>query len=281
MVNNWFFSSNGEVIGPLALKSAKLYVVENPNMYGWHPTLVHWQPVSCIDEFSRLLPPPVQGSIIPKEISDQFITKQKRLENRLTTMESGIKNTEYSIENLHEKISQYKLLTQNLSLDVKDSVNNIENKYTHLKQQLLQTQKAVNIAHNEMLTVVDDFNRRVHFNDVCMPSSKHHASQNKIESQKSTLNNRAEKPKLAEETLSAVYQPIEGVPLEEQEARHLESIHDASDYLKLYKKINSQKSTKPQQFYRGTPIDAPDKVEGIKKKPMRQVMYRGSPILVD
>ena len=279
MINNWFFSNNSEVIGPLTLSVAKLYVIENVNVYGWHPSFIHWKPVSCIDEFSRVLPPAVQGSIIPKEISDQFRVKQKRVENRLATIGSGIKNTEFSIENLNEKISQYKVLTQNLSLDVKDAANKIESKYTSLKRQLSQIKETVNVANNEMLAVVDDFDGRIHANDVSMPSTNHSAPQNKNDSKKVTFGKTAEKSKLAAEKLSEVYQPINTASREEPETLYLESKYNVSDYLKLSKKINSQKISEPQRFYRGSPVDALAKVESIKKKPMPQRMYRGVPIL--
>ena len=165
MINNWFFSNNADVIGPLTLSAAKLHVTENPNAYGWHPTFTQWKPVSCIDEFSRILPPVVQDSTFQKEISAQFIAKQKRIESRLMTIGSGINNTELSLESFHEKISQYKLLTQNLSLNVKGAVDNIESKYTKLKQQLSQIKETVHVASNEMLAVVDDFDKRLNAND--------------------------------------------------------------------------------------------------------------------
>lgn len=282
MVKNWFFSHNAEVVGPFTLSSAKLYVTNNPSVYGWHPTFIHWKPVSCIDEFSRVLPPAVQKSSIPKEISDQFIAKHKRLENRLTTIDSGIKNTEFSIESLNEKISQYKLLTQNLSLDVTDAVNNIESKYTNLKRQLSQIKETVHVANNEMLVVVDDFDRKVNANDVSMPSTNYNTSPNK----KSVFDNKAAKINLAEENSLEAEQPINTSYREELEAkylesRNLESNYNVSDYLKLYKKVNSHKNSDSQQFYRGSPVETLDKVEGIKKKSMPQRMYRGVPITED
>lgn len=284
MINNWFFSDNAEVIGPFTLSDAKLHVTENPNVYGWHPTFIHWKPVSCIDEFSRVLPPAAQGSTIQKDISDQFIAKQAALENRLTTIGSGIKNTDLSLENLNEKIGQYKLLTKGLSLEVKDAFNNIESKYTNLKRHLSQIKETVDVANNETLAAVDDFNQRINSGFVAMPSINPHATQKPNESKKSTFDNTVDKFKLMEEKLSEVYQPKNTASQEELESkylesRHLESKYSVSDYLKLSKKLKLQKNSKPQQFYRGVPVETQGKVEGKKNKFEPQKMYRGVPIL--
>jgi hypothetical protein len=169
-MNKWFFSNNGEVTAPLDLDAAKDYLASNPNVYGWNPSFTQWKPVSCISEFSDILPTTVQAPLIPKEISDKFSAKKQRLESKLTSIDDSINHSQSSLVKFDKQIKEYKELTHNLNDDVKGAIDNIEKKYNSLRRKLSQVKDAVNIAETEMTEVVHDFDRRMISNDIFMPS---------------------------------------------------------------------------------------------------------------
>ena len=71
-MNTWIFSKNGQVTEPLDLASAKKYVVENNDAYGWQASYTQWLPVNSINEFSALLPERKVGAQLPQKIVDEF-----------------------------------------------------------------------------------------------------------------------------------------------------------------------------------------------------------------
>jgi hypothetical protein len=169
-MKKWFFSSNGEVSSALNFDEAKEFLINNPDVYGWHPSFSHWKPVSCISEFLGVIPATIPGPLIPKEISDKFIAKKQRLESKLTSIDDSIKHSHKSLNKFEQQIEDYKDLTQNLNDDVKGAIDNIEKKYKTLNRKLSQVKDAVDIAETEMSEVVSDFNRKMNSNDILMPS---------------------------------------------------------------------------------------------------------------
>jgi uncharacterized protein YoxC len=169
-MKKWFFSSNGEVSSALSFDEAKEFLINNPDVYGWHPSFSHWKPVNCISEFVGVIPVSIPGPLIPKEISDKFLAKKNRLESKLTSIDDSIKHSNKSLAKFEQQIVDYKELTQNLNDDVKSAIDNIEKKYKTLNRKLSQVKDAVDIAETEMSEVVEDFDKRMNSNDILMPS---------------------------------------------------------------------------------------------------------------
>jgi uncharacterized protein YoxC len=169
-MKKWFFSSNGEVSSALSFDEAKEFLINNPDVYGWHPSFSQWKPVNCISEFFGVIPASVPGPLIPKEISDKFLAKKNRLESKLTSIDDSIKHSNKSLAKFEQQIEDYKELTQNLNDDVKGAIDNIEKKYKTLNRKLSQVKDAVDIAETEMSEVIEDFDKRMNSNDILMPS---------------------------------------------------------------------------------------------------------------
>jgi uncharacterized protein YoxC len=200
-MKKWFFSSNGEVSSALSFEEAKEFLINNPDVYGWHPSFSQWKPVNCISEFIGVIPVSMPGPLIPKEISDKFLAKKNRLESKLTSIDDSIKHSNKSLAKFEQQIEDYKELTQNLNDDVKGAIDNIEKKYKTLNRKLSQVRDAVDIAETEMSEVVEDFNKRMNSNDILMPSCDQ-ASQVSAPKSSNVDNFPGSKAKLAQEKLA-------------------------------------------------------------------------------
>jgi uncharacterized protein YoxC len=200
-MKKWFFSSNGEVSSALSFDEAKEFLINNPDVYGWHPSFSQWKPVNCISEFFGVIPASVPGPLIPKEISDKFLAKKNRLESKLTSIEDSIKHSNKSLAKFEQQIQDYKELTQNLNDDVKGAIDNIEKKYKTLNRKLSQVKDAVDIAETEMSEVVEDFDKRMNTNDILMPSCDQ-ANQSTAPKLSNVDNFPGSKAKLAQEKLA-------------------------------------------------------------------------------
>jgi hypothetical protein len=86
------------VSSALSFDEAKEFLINNPDVYGWHPSFSQWKPVNCISEFFGVIPASVPGPLIPKEISDKFLAKKNRLESKLTSIDHIIKNINKSLD---------------------------------------------------------------------------------------------------------------------------------------------------------------------------------------
>jgi uncharacterized protein YoxC len=200
-MKKWFFSSNGEVSSALSFDEAKEFLINNPDVYGWHPSFSQWKPVNCISEFFGVIPASVPGPLIPKEISDKFLAKKNRLESKLTSIDDSIKHSNKSLAKFEQQIEDYKVLTQNLNDDVKGAIDNIEKKYKTLNRKLSQVKDAVDIAETEMSEVVEDFDKRMNTNDILMPSCDQ-ANQSTAPKLSNVDNFPGSKAKLAQEKLA-------------------------------------------------------------------------------
>jgi len=250
MIKKWFFSNNLEIIGPLDLRAAKKYLLEYPNVYGWHPSFTQWKPVSCIDEFSAVLPPVIQAPLIPKEISEQFLAKQQRLEGSLITINNNLKKTQYSLNEFDKKIAEYKTLTKDLNGDIKNAIDNVEIKYSSLKSKLSQIGNAVNIADKEMLDAVDTFDSRMNSNNIFMPSCNQGVTIKSRVNKRSTVYDIKSHSHLVQEKV-VITQPS----------------------------VKAEAQKKPERTYRGAPILKSDKSESRNKTGVYQQTYRGVPVL--
>lgn len=169
-MKKWFFSDSGKVHGPLDLQEAKEYLADKPNVYGWHPSFNQWKPVNCISEFAGIIPATEQTSLVPKELTDKFLAKKKRLQTKLTSIGDSINHTQSTLGKFERQIESYKDLTKNLNDDVKSAIVNIEKKHASLTKKLSQVKNAVEIAEVEIDDAINTFNQRVNSNDVVMPS---------------------------------------------------------------------------------------------------------------
>ena len=160
-MKKWYFSKNGEVIGPLNLKDAKELLTKDPDHYGWHPSFTQWQPVSCISEFDDVVPVPVPAAQIPKELIEEFVVKKQQLHDKLESLNENIDVTHGFLYEFEQEIGIYKRLTQNLSDEVKGNINSIENQYKALQKQLNQLIKVTDIAETEINDIATDFDNRV------------------------------------------------------------------------------------------------------------------------
>ncbi|MEI6895037.1 MAG: hypothetical protein V5789_10520 [Colwellia sp.] len=210
-MKKWFFSNNGKVTAALDLDAAKDYLADNPEVYGWNPSFNQWRPVTCISEFTDVLPPTVQAPLIPKEISDKFLAKKQRLESKLISIDDSIHHSQFSLEKFDKQIQDYKDITQNLNDNVKSAIDNIEKKYNSIRRKLSQVRDAVQIAEKEMSIVVNEFDQRMSSNNIFMPSCNQAATPDNINQERSERA-KASKAKLAQQKLATPHKRADPVP---------------------------------------------------------------------
>lgn len=160
-MNTWIFSKNGQVTEPLDLASAKKYVVENNDAYGWQASYTQWLPVNSINEFSALLPERKVGAQLPQKIVDEFLSKEQALSKRLEQFNKELASGEAIAQEFEQEIANYKQLTVNLSDEVKGNINEIELQYHELQNQLNVIRQSVQTSQQELSGIVKDFNQKV------------------------------------------------------------------------------------------------------------------------
>ena len=160
-MNTWIFSKNGQVTEPLDLASAKKYVVENNDAYGWQASYTQWLPVNSINEFSALLPERKVGAQLPQKIVDEFLSKEQALSKRLEQFNKELASGEAIAQEFEQEIANYKQLTVNLSDEVKGNINEIELQYHELQNQLNVIRQSVQTSQQELSSIVKDFNQKV------------------------------------------------------------------------------------------------------------------------
>lgn len=222
-MEKWYFSDNGQVSGPLTLEEAREELAKNPNVYGWTSSLNQWKPVNCISEFADIVPAAEQSLLVPKELTEKFLAKKKRLQGKLTSIEDSIKHTESTFGSFEKQIENYKKLTVNLNDDVKAAINNIEKKHSSLTKKLSQVKNAIDIAEDEIDDAIKSFDQRVNSNDVFMPSFNgvQPSRSNDENSNISSIDNAPSKAKIAESKLA---KPHKRVDLKEVEATEKPSV---------------------------------------------------------
>jgi hypothetical protein len=160
-MNTWIFSKNGVVTEPLDLAKAKKYVVNNPDVYGWHSSFTQWLPVNSITEFASLLPKQEVTAQVPQAIVDEFHTKEQALDANFDKLNQDLSAGEINAQNLAQEIATYKELTINLSDEVKNNISEIEQQYHALVKQLKTTRLAVKSSHKVFYNVVKVFNENI------------------------------------------------------------------------------------------------------------------------
>lgn len=135
-MKSWIFSCNDQTTQPLSGEEAMHYVANNPTAYAWRPSYTHWMPVTYIAEFANIIKAPKAPSTVPKELIEQFITKEKALVENLSTLDGKIINAINALSEFESEVEYYKELTRNCNLDVQETLNSIEQQYARLKANL-------------------------------------------------------------------------------------------------------------------------------------------------
>ncbi|MCG7531379.1 hypothetical protein MHM98_08460 [Psychrobium sp. MM17-31] len=135
-MKSWIFSCNDQTTQPLSGEEAMQYVANNPTAYAWRPSYTHWMPVTYIAEFANIIKAPKAPSTVPKELIEQFITKEKALVENLSTLDGKIINAINALSEFESEVEYYKELTRNCNLDVQETLNSIEQQYARLKANL-------------------------------------------------------------------------------------------------------------------------------------------------
>ncbi len=135
-MKKWLFSVEGKVTGPLAEADAKKFVTENLEAYAWHPSYSHWMPVNCIKEFEELVPAPKPPSIIPKELIEEYITKERTIVARLGKLDNVLAEADSEMSVLYEEIVTFKKYTQNSNAELQATLRAIEEQFANLSKSL-------------------------------------------------------------------------------------------------------------------------------------------------
>lgn len=160
-MKKWYFSHNGDVTGPLSEAEAREFLQNEPNCYGWHPSFTQWLPVSHINEFAGLVPPPESPAQIPVELITDFSKKRKELHATINNMDESVKYTKTYLYELEQEINIYKRLTSKLSDEVRNNISSIEVKYEGYLKVFEELINAMNIAKSEIGEVTTEFDKRV------------------------------------------------------------------------------------------------------------------------
>lgn len=160
-MKKWFFSKNGEVLGPFAVDEANDYVLANSDSYAWHPSYSHWMPVTCINEFENSILAPKPPSIIPKELVDEFIGEERKLLSRLKELDKHLMKTDNSLLNLDNEIKAFQDITQNCTAEVRTTLQSIEQQFANLSKNLSHFKSATTKGKEELTDISDDFNTRL------------------------------------------------------------------------------------------------------------------------
>ena len=89
-MKSWIFSHNDQLTPALSGDEALKYVTEHPHAYAWNPSYTHWMPITQIAEFAQVVKAPKAPSVIPKELIEQFIVKEKALVEKLNVLDNKI-----------------------------------------------------------------------------------------------------------------------------------------------------------------------------------------------
>jgi len=160
-MKKWLFSKSGKILGPFAEAEANEFVMANPEAYAWHPSYSHWMAVTCVPEFENAIPAPKPPSIIPKELIEEFVTKEKALIARLDQLDADVATTDNSLLKLDEDIKNFQDITQNCTAEVKATLHSIEQQFANLSKNLSTFKGTVEEEKSEFKEIKAEFNERV------------------------------------------------------------------------------------------------------------------------
>lgn len=160
-MKKWYFSKNSKITGPLDINEAKAFLTKDPDVYGWHPTFSQWQPASNILEFADVVPAPVAPAQIPPELVEEFLNKKQVLHDKVDTIDESIEAVTTTMYELDQEIKIYKRITQNLSDEVKENINSIEQHNKLMQKSLNDLKQVTDIANNEIDDIVKEFETKL------------------------------------------------------------------------------------------------------------------------
>lgn len=135
-MKSWIFSDNEQTTPLMSGNEAIKYVEAHPNAYAWCPSYTHWIPVTHISEFSSAIKKPKIPSVIPKELIEQFVVKEKGLVDKLSILDTKIASAINSLTQFEAQVNFYKELTRDCNLDVQETLEHIEKQYARLQANL-------------------------------------------------------------------------------------------------------------------------------------------------
>jgi hypothetical protein len=156
-MKKWYFSDNGQISGPFSVNDASTLLANNSNLYGWNPSFSQWLPVVQIPEFSELITDRKSVTQVSKELINAFLSKKRDLNKKINLINEAIKRSKNKLNEFEAIISKYNKLTEGLSTEVIDNIQPIEKKKLSMSKQLLELNKAVDIAKCEIIEVVQEF----------------------------------------------------------------------------------------------------------------------------
>jgi len=156
-MKKWLFSIEGKITGPLTEVDAKKFVADNLEAYAWHPTYSHWMPVNCVKEFEELVPAPKPPSIIPKELIEEYIGKERAIVARLAKLDSVLVETDTEMVELHEEIVTFKKYTQNSNAELQATLRAIEEQFASLSKNLSGFKAKAKSGKEELASAKKEF----------------------------------------------------------------------------------------------------------------------------
>ena len=158
-MKSWIFSHNDQLTPALSGDEALKYVTEHPHAYAWHPSYTHWMPITQIAEFAQVVKAPKAPSVIPKELIEQFIVKEKALVEKLNVLDNKIVHAINALSDFESEVEYHKELTHNCNLDVQETLNNIEQQYARLKANLQNFKQSATTDKREFASVTEEFKK--------------------------------------------------------------------------------------------------------------------------
>jgi len=156
-MKKWLFSVEGKVTGPLNEVDAKKFVETNLEAYAWHPSYSHWMPVNCVKEFEELIPAPKPPSIIPKELIEEYIGKERAIVARLDKLDGVLAEADTEMSVLFEEIVTFKKYTQNSNEELQATLRAIEEQFANLSKSLSGFKSKASVGKQELSTAKKEF----------------------------------------------------------------------------------------------------------------------------
>ncbi|XQW83716.1 DUF4339 domain-containing protein [Thalassotalea piscium] len=140
-MKKWFFSNDGKITGPYGLQAANEQVAKYPNAFAWHPSYAQWMPVSCVEEFDIFVSVPKPPAEVPKKLYEDFVGKEREMIATLDRIDKTLTVTNSSLNELDHEIDDSIEVAHNLNVEVKTTIDNIEQQFAALKKNLAVAKK--------------------------------------------------------------------------------------------------------------------------------------------
>lgn len=156
-MKSWIFSHNDQLTPALSGDEALKYATEHPHAYAWNPSFTHWMPITQIADFAHVVKAPKAPSVVPEELIEQFIVKEKALVEKLNVLDNKIVHAINALSEFESEVEYHKELTHNCNLDVQETLNNIEQQYARLKANLQNFKQSATKDKSEFSSVTEEF----------------------------------------------------------------------------------------------------------------------------